>query len=184
MRLPAEDTGGQIQEPIAFEVYNAIISQLRPLDVRLLGLAFDVRPSSGSNVLQATASAEMPEVVEHTKSVDGTQIYTIEHRIAFSIEAPGPEVVGQGRAKFAVRIRLAFEPPENFWPIFLQRNVKLYTHPPMRDLVASLCGRANLMVELLGSVSVTQNVAAPSEADSQASARPTKRQSRKAEESP
>lgn len=161
MHSPADEPVIEPGSPIAFDVYNAIISQLRPLDVRLLSLSFDVHPNYASNVLQATAEAEMPDVVEHAQTVDGAQIYTVAQRIGFTISAPGSVTVGQGRATFAVRIRLAFEPPANFWPVFLERNVKLYTHPPMRDLVASLCGRANLMVELLGSVSVTQNVKAP-----------------------
>ena len=148
-------------QPIDAESYNAVIGQLRPLDVRLLSVSFDVHPQQAFNQLQATASAEMPAIAERTELHDGTHLFTIMQRATFEVSAPGNIRVAVGRATFAVRIRVAFRPPENFWPLFLQRNVKLYTHPPLRDLVASLCARANIVVNLLDSVSVTQSIVDP-----------------------
>lgn len=145
-------------EPLDPQVYNAVISQLTPLNVRLVSLGWDVHPQAFYGQLQAVATAEVPTVRAKTELPDGAQLFEIEQRMAFDVVTTDRLVVAKGRATYVVQLRISFNPPSNFWPIFLMRNVKLYTHPPLRDLVASMCGRSNLVVSLIDSISVTQNI--------------------------
>jgi len=146
----------QPPQPLPFEAYNAVIERLVPQDVRLVDLNYSVKAAVHTGPLQALAVMLEPTVTDRVDGADGNHFVTIEHRMTFRIVAPDESVAAEGRAIFNVRLRLGFKPPEEFWPIFLARNVKLYTHPALRDLISSLATRASLFVQPLSSVSVTQ----------------------------
>lgn len=147
---------------ISHEVYNAVIDQITPLDVRLIDTSFTLRTPVHSGPLSAQAHLESPELLDKTSGPSGEIYVQIGHAARFAIVASDETVAAEGLARFTVRLRVGFEPPEEFWRLFLIRNVKLYTYPALRDLVASLSARASLVVLPLASVAVIPRVHPPS----------------------
>jgi len=147
------------------DAYNAVIQQLSPLDVRVVALTYMVTAPVHSGPLSVRAEMDVPELDSAEDAPDGNHYVDISHRAHFKIVASDDSIAADGRVTFRVRLRLGFKPPSEFWKIFLLRNVKLYTHPILRDLTSSLATRSSLVVQPLSSVSVLQ-VLKPSFAES------------------
>lgn len=156
--MESKADSSEMPQVLSHEAYNAVIDNLTPIEVRLSDLSFSLKGPVYSGPLFSNTEMESPSVVEDLRSHDGAVFVSITHQAVFRIVASDESIAAEGRAKFLVRLRLTFRPPENFWPVFLHRNVKLYTHPMLRDLIASLAARAGLLAQPLGSVAVTQAV--------------------------
>jgi len=146
--------------------YNAVVDSLVPQEIRLVDLTFNVRAAVHSGPLIAYATMDNPELTEQMEVHDGTTYVHVAHKAVFRIKSSDESIAAEGRATYAVRLKLGFAPPEDFWKIFLPRNIKLYTHPALRDLIASLASRAGLVVQPLASVSVVQAITRVSDAPS------------------
>lgn len=139
------------------EAYNAIIAQVSPLEVKLASMEFHLGgPASG--YLTSIGKLEFPEKLESQPAHDSGHFVTVTQRSEFTIIASDQSVAAFGHATFQVRLKVGFEAPREFWDLFLARNIRLYTHPALRDLVASLAARAGLVASPLGSVAVAQTV--------------------------
>lgn len=143
---------------ISAEAYNAVIEQITPLDIRLTGMRFQLRAAVHSGPLQASARMDEPTREPDRENGDGSSFVHIRHDASFEIASTDGSKAAEGAATFLVVLRVGFKAPESFWPIFLKRNVKLYTHPALRDLIASLSARAGLVVQPLSSISITQSI--------------------------
>ncbi len=154
--MQPESEGGnpQLMTP---ETYNAVIERLVPVEIKLVDLAFHVKSAVSSGPLFTSVDLMGPELLEVQQLGDPEVFADISQSANFKISASDGTTAAEGRCVYKVRLKIEFEPPREFWKIFLIRNVKIYTHPALRELVASLASRANLMAVPLGSVSVRQN---------------------------
>jgi hypothetical protein len=153
-----EPTGQVTIGQIDAAAYNAIIEQVHPLDIRLTHIDFSLKSPVHSGPLVASAQLEAAHVANSQPDMDGKVRAEITQRAHFRIRSADESIAAEGLAEFSIRLRLGFEPPKSFWDLFCVRNVKLYTHPMLRDLVAGLCARASLVVQPMTSISVTQSV--------------------------
>ncbi len=145
---------------ISHEAYNAIIGGLVPTSIELTSLTFDRKPAQSTSQLITRAELRHPTLVGDPLLLNDGQVYRmVEQSVVFAIISSENEAVIVGSATFMIKIKTASNPPDEFWKLFLPRNVKLFTHPAARDLIASLAARAGLVCAPLASVSVTQNVA-------------------------
>ena len=142
---------GSSEQPIDPQIYNLLIEHIAPLGVRLESLSFDLRASSGRGSLVTVAQLHAPEY-----SGNDDKVHTLTQRAEFQIQDADGIAAATGIAAFSVLLRAEIEPPKNFWDIFLIRNVKLYTQPVLRELLASLAMRSGLVAAPIGSVAVTQ----------------------------
>lgn len=141
------------------DAYNDVIRNMRPLDVSVRALQFNVR-TSGHGILKPSASLQS---AVHCKDIapiqaDAAYITSIKQRAKFEFSDSVGVQVASGTCEFVVRLEFARKPPRAFWPIFLQRNTRLYTNPALRDLVSALAMRANFVSELLPSVAVMPGI--------------------------
>lgn len=155
---PEVQAQSHVKQVLPFEVYNSIISHVVPVEVKLIDLSFSIKSPSHSGPLYSTSTLGLPEIVNESTSNEGSSFYTVDHRVAFKIEASDDCLVAEGRAVLSVKLRLELKPPEEFWELFLERNIKLYTYPVLRELVSSLATRAGLICQPLSSVAVSQSI--------------------------
>lgn len=150
----AEQTGFTPEE------YNLLLARLTPRSVRLENIACRVNDEPAIGALESRAEMHVPVIVSIAEGPDGdgSVLADIRQSASFSVANADGRIVVSAAMSFRVLVKVDLRPPEEFWDIFLSRNVKLYTHPPLRDLAASLCARANVVAPPLPSVSVLQRV--------------------------
>lgn len=150
-----------IEDPrIQAENYNAIISTVRPHDVSVVASQFEVHDRL-AGLLTPRANGSVPQILSSAPVAGtGRLMFTIEQTIEFTIVDSGDLIASRGIARIQVRLSVEGDPPPPFWELFLRRNVPLYVQPVLRDLLSTLCMRANLMCEALPSTMVTPAIKA------------------------
>lgn len=135
------------------ETYNKVIQSLKPLQITLVECSFAGSPTAeGDHTIEAYATKAIQEASE------GDQTYVASQHVQFFVRNSEMSAVASGACKFVVQLQIAEPPPEGFWGIFLPRNMPLYLNPAVRDLVASMCMRANISAKTLPSVPVIPNM--------------------------
>lgn len=137
--------------PISPEVYNTIIDRLTPLDISLIQVSFDLKSESLGQL--ATQAALAPPTLDRDEP-EPNGIYFITQRCDFKIETESNTIVASGQAVYRIKLQISIDPPAEFWKVFLTRNIKLYTQPALRDLIAGLAARAGIISRPLSSVAV------------------------------
>lgn len=138
------------------KIYNIFVDSLTPHEVSLVSLNFEISKDMalGPYTSEATQSVPTVETSENEKN-EVVAIFAQEYK--FKIVGADDNVLARGMATFRVKITSSFpNVPLHFWSMFKVRNIRLYTQPPLRDLVASLCARAGIQAAPLPSVAVTQ----------------------------
>jgi hypothetical protein len=139
------------------ESYNTVIHNLTPLEVKVESLEFRV-VTRGSGLLMSMAKMRAPALESVVEASSDSWLADISQACQFAITQTDSQVVASGSAMLSVRLKLGIDPPEEFWDVFLERNIKLYTQPVLRDLVSTLAMRAGLLAQPIGSVSVVQSI--------------------------
>lgn len=150
------------EEPaITPEAYNLIVDALRPVDIRVVALSFRQHETRSSGPVVTFGELELPERDSELELPDSVYETQVSQRARFLFRTLDGVTVAEGDATFSVRLSIPIRAPVEFWSIFLHRNIKLYTHPVLRDIAASVAARAGIVAVPMGSISVAQTLTMP-----------------------
>jgi hypothetical protein len=151
---PEQQQMSVIESIISPGDYNAIVGTVQPLKITLLDCGFKLKESDSiGEALKAKATINTAILHNFEKRNDSSFSATLIQNCHFSIDSVDDQVL-IGVATYQVKISVGVEPPEAFWTLFLKRNVRLYVHPAVRELVASIAMRCNLICSPLESVTI------------------------------
>lgn len=156
-----KETMSSPHNDITPEAYNLVIEHTVPIDVQVTSCDWArMETQQPGAAFRTEAVAEGPRVVG-SSTIAPRVVTTLEQGFAFRVVEDSGIPLLAGQATLRVRVAHDFEPPTTFWPLFLVRNLKLYTQPVLRDLVANICQRAGVPASLLPSIAVNMIVPAP-----------------------
>ena len=135
------------------EAYNVFVSQVRPIRVSTERVYFELIDRRDGHLMSEPVSSECQRPVT-VEAKDGQRaVLRSEHRVR--IVDAGRELAAISEVAIVSEFALTYVAHESYWQLFAERNLNLYAHPVLRELVASLSTRANLDASPLSSVAVS-----------------------------